>query len=74
MNTIVINEDWLQVLGKGLITLPVSWRRQWGLNPGAMLKAKFTGEAIILKPLTKTAPYRVYSDKEIAEFLEADKL
>ena len=74
MNTINVNEDWLQVLGKGLATLPADWRRQLGLEQGAMLKAKFTGESIILKPLTKTAPYRLYSDEEISGFLKADKL
>lgn len=74
MNTISASENWIKVLGKGMVTLPADWRIKLGIGPGAMLKAKFTGDSIVLKPVAKAAPYRIFSDEEIAEFLENDKL
>ena len=70
-------EEWLKVLGKGMITLPKRWRDEMGIENGDVVKAKKEGNTVVIeaKPQPEpSAPYRVYSDKEIAEFLEEDKL
>lgn len=68
-------EEWLKVLGKGMITLPKRWRDQMGIESGNIIKAKKEGDKVIIETqLAKRAPYRVYSKAEIDEFLKDDKL
>lgn len=70
-------EEWLKVLGKGMVTLPKRWRDEMGIENGDVVKAKKQGNKVIIEvqPQTfVTAPYRVFSDAEIDEFLEEDKL
>ncbi len=70
-------EEWLKVLGKGMITLPKKWRDEMGIENGDVVKAKKEGNTVVIEaqPQRKpTAPYRVYSVDEIKEFLDEDKL
>jgi AbrB family looped-hinge helix DNA binding protein len=70
-------EEWLKVLGKGMITLPKKWRTEMGIENGDVVKAKKEGNKVIIegKPQAPPpAPYRVYSAEEINEFLDADRL
>jgi AbrB family looped-hinge helix DNA binding protein len=70
-------EEWLKVLGKGMITLPKRWRDEMGIENGDVVKAKKEGNTVMIeaKPQPKpTAPYRVYSDEEINKFLAEDRL
>jgi AbrB family looped-hinge helix DNA binding protein len=70
-------EEWLKVLGKGMITLPKKWRDEMGIGNGDIVKAKKEGNRVVIEPTSQTkalAPYRVFSDAEIDEFLEEDKL
>ncbi|OGY26759.1 MAG: hypothetical protein A2Z11_02175 [Candidatus Woykebacteria bacterium RBG_16_43_9] len=68
-------EQWLKVLGKGMLTLPKRWRDESGLQTGDIVKAKKVGTRIVIesKELSKI-PYRVYTDAEIDEFIKEDKL
>jgi AbrB family looped-hinge helix DNA binding protein len=69
------DQEWLRVLDKGLVTIPVQWRSDLGLAAGSIIRAQKTGAKIVLEPTAeKLAPYRVYSDEEIDAFLKADKL
>jgi AbrB family looped-hinge helix DNA binding protein len=74
----IINNDqeaWLKVLAKGMVTLPKKWRDELGLTNGALVKAKKEGNKVIIEAQPgKLAPYRIYSDAEIDEFLENDEL
>ena len=65
-------EEWLRVLGKGMVTLPKRWRDELGISTGDVIKAKKKGSRVIIEPPRKSAPYRVYSDQEIAAFLKDD--
>jgi len=68
-------EEWLKVLGKGMITLPKKWRDEMGIGNGDLVKAKKEGNKVVIEPqsvIKATAPYRVYSDTEIDAFLAAD--
>jgi AbrB family looped-hinge helix DNA binding protein len=73
----VSQEEWLKVLGKGMITLPKKWRDEMGIENGDVVKAKKEGSKVVIEPqaqLRPTAPYRVFSAGEITEFLEEDRL
>ena len=68
-------EEWLKVLGKGMITLPKKWREELGITSGDMVKAKKEGRRVMIEPQkSKSVPYRVYFDSEIDEFLKEDEL
>ncbi|KKP81186.1 MAG: hypothetical protein UR81_C0005G0009 [Candidatus Levybacteria bacterium GW2011_GWB1_35_5] len=75
-NTTSINqEEWLKILGKGMITLPKKWRDELGIESGNMVKAKKEGDKVIIQAQkSASVPYRVYSDAEIEEFLGEDKI
>jgi len=67
--------EWLKVLGKGMITIPISWRKELNIKPGDIVKAKKVGDRVFIEaPTQKSAPYRTYSDAEIASFIKDDKL
>lgn len=68
-------EEWLRVLGKGMVTLPKRWRNEMGIETGDVVKAKKEGNTVVIESEEKNkAPYRIYSDTEIDKFLEEDKL
>lgn len=78
MNQTPINnnkEEWLKVLGKGMVTLPKQWRDELGIESGDVVKARKKGKMVMIEPQKiKSAPYRIYSDSEIDEFLKTDIL
>jgi AbrB family looped-hinge helix DNA binding protein len=65
-------EEWLRVLGKGMITIPKNWRDEFGLETGKFVKVIKTSGAITIKPVSRPAPYRIYSKKELNKFFEED--
>ena len=66
-------EEWLKVLGKGMVTLPKQWRDELGIVSGDIVKARKRGNMVVIEPQqSKSAPYRVYSDSEIEEFFKTD--
>lgn len=68
-------EEWLKVLGKGMVTLPKKWRDALGIETGDIVKAKKQGDTVVIEPQKiNNAPYRVYTDKEIEEFLKEDTI
>ncbi len=71
----VIQEEWLKVLGKGMVTLPKRWREDMGISEGDVIKAKKEGNKVVIEAQqTQSVPYRVYSDTEIDEFLAEDRI
>lgn len=70
-----IQEEWLKVLGKGMVTLPKKWREEMGLEEGDIVKAKKQGNKVVIEPQqSQSVPYRVFSRAEIDEFLKEDDL
>ncbi len=67
-------EEWLKILSKGMVTLPISWRKELGIEEGKMVKAKIIANQIIIEPMEKPVLYRTYSKKELQQFLKDDKL
>lgn len=78
MSQTIMNDkqEWLKVLGKGMVTLPKKWRLELGIETGDVVKAKKEGDKVIIEAQKqeKNAPYRVYSDDEIDEFLKEDEI
>ena len=70
-----VDTNWLRVLGKGMVTIPKSWREEFGIREGEVVLAKKTKRGILIEPIKrKRPPYRVYSQKELEEFLKEDQL
>lgn len=78
MNQTVVNnnQELLRVLGKGMVTIPKKWREELGIETGDIVKAKKEGKRVVIEAPKQSikAPYRVYSDIEIDEFLKEDEL
>lgn len=68
-------DEWLKVLGKGMVTIPKKWRDDLGIAEGDVIKATKQGRAVVLtSPKARAVPYRIYTDKEIKTFLKDDRL
>ncbi|OGK13961.1 hypothetical protein A3A93_04930 [Candidatus Roizmanbacteria bacterium RIFCSPLOWO2_01_FULL_38_12] len=68
-------EEWLKVLGKGMVTLPKRWRDEMGIGSGDMVRAKKEGNKVVIEATkSQKVPYRVYTAREINEFLKDDEL
>lgn len=67
-------EEWLKILGKGMVTLPKKWRDELGIASGDIVRAKREGNRVVIEPRKMKVPYRVYSDSEIDQFLKEDRL
>ncbi len=64
-------------LAKGQITIPVEFREQLGITRNSYLKAEVKAGKLVLSPvqLAEEEKYlRSYSEKQIKDFLAADKL
>lgn len=68
-------DEWIRVLGKGMVTIPKKWRDDLGFIEGDMIKAKKQGKSVVLSSTkTLSVPYRIYSDDEIKTFLKDDQV
>lgn len=77
MKQVLTNEvpqEYLRILGKGMVTIPKEWRDELGLEEGKIVKAEKVGNKVIIEVSEEKAPYRTFSDTEIEQWLEADKL
>ena len=67
-------EDLLRVLTKGMVTIPKKWRDELNIETGDRVRAYRQGNQIIIEPMEEAAPYRIYTQKEIDEFVKEDSL
>lgn len=75
MSQAITNQEWLKVLGKGMVTLPKRWREELGIEEGDVIKAKKEGNRVVIEvSQNQKVPYRIFSNVEIDEFLKEDKL
>ncbi len=72
--TQLVQEEWLKVLSKGMITIPKNWREELGIEEGKMVQAKKVANQVIIEPMIKPAPYRIYTKVELRQFLKDDRL
>lgn len=65
----------IRVQSKGLITLPKKIRDELNLSENSHLKISIQNGKVVLDPLqVRSFPIRIYTDEEIEQFLEDDKL
>ncbi len=65
----------VQLPSRGQITLPTEFRRKLGLAEGDLMRMSLVGEKIEIQPLrTADARLRQYTETEIQQFLEDDKI
>ncbi|MBI3384994.1 AbrB/MazE/SpoVT family DNA-binding domain-containing protein [Candidatus Gottesmanbacteria bacterium] len=69
-----IQEEWLRVLKKGMVTIPKAWRLEFGFEEGEMIRAKKLSDKIVIESRGKPAPYRIYTQEELKTFLKNDRL
>lgn len=67
-------EEYLRILGKGMVTIPKEWRDELGLEEGGLVKAQRVGSKMIIEAQLKSVPYRIFSKEEIETWLEEDRL
>lgn len=67
-------EEYLRILGKGMITIPKEWRDELGLTEGEIVKAQKIGNKMVIESEIERVPYRIFSNEEIEQWLEEDRL
>jgi len=67
------DEEWLKILGKGMVTIPKKWRAELNINIGSLVRARKDGDTLIIEPKDKPAPYRIYSQSELENFIADDQ-
>lgn len=68
-----VQETWVKILNKGLITIPIAMRKKVGIEEGEIVRARVIGNAIVIEP-RQSIQYRLFSDKEVETWLKKDKL
>lgn len=67
----------IKPLAKGQITIPVSFRRELGIEENTLFQAEIKENGVFLKPISldwKEKYIRQFSDEEIKGWLKEDKL
>ena len=60
---------------KGMITIPVEYRRKLDIQPNALMEARIVDNGILFTKLSGTdSATSIYSDEDISQWLEDDKL
>lgn len=73
VNQTNIQEEWVNVLSKGLITIPKKMRDILGIKEGDITKVKIVGRTIVIEPKEEYTG-RIFSKEEIREWLKEDEL
>ncbi|PIP63523.1 hypothetical protein CO165_00825 [Candidatus Roizmanbacteria bacterium CG_4_9_14_3_um_filter_33_18] len=70
----IIQEEFVRILPKGLITIPKYLRVKLGFEDSSLARISSEKGRLIIEPVRMlTYPVRSYSEVEIKEFLEEDK-
>ena len=74
MQQIIPQEEIVRILPKGLMTIPISLRRKFGLKDNGLIKLVEDKGRLIMEPVF-TLPYKVrtYSAQELKKFIDKDK-
>ena len=65
-------------LSRGQITIPIEFRKKLGIGPNTILNLVLKGNKIVITPAVvrefNEDELREYTDKEISQFLQDDKI
>lgn len=71
----LINDQYIKIQPKGLITIPKKMRDQLKLNDQSVIRIRQQGQQLVLEPVTiLDYPVRHYTEQEVQEFLKYDRL
>lgn len=68
-----VTEEWVKILGKGMVTIPKKFRDDLGMREGEVARIRKVGKRLVIEP-RNFADYEVYSDADLRAMLAADKL
>lgn len=68
-----IQEEWVNILSKGLITIPKKMREIVGIKEGDVVRIKVQNKKIIILP-REEVKHREFTKKQIKDWLKEDKL
>ena len=66
-------EEWVKILGKGMVTIPKKFRDDLGIREGEVARIRKVGSRLVVES-RDAAAYEIYSDREFREMMLADKL
>jgi len=70
-----VTNQYIKLQPKGLITIPKKMRDQLKLTDQSVLRISRQGQQLILEPVTiLDYPVRQYTDQEVQEYLNYDRL
>lgn len=64
----------MQLPSRGQVTLPREFRQQLGLEEGDLIQMRLVEGGIEITPLAPEQPQRLYTEAEIGQFLEDDRI
>jgi len=68
-----INEEWVKILGKGMVTIPKKFRDDLGMREGEVARIRRIGNRLVVES-RDVADYETYNDRELRAMIAADKL
>lgn len=66
-------EEWVNILAKGMITIPKPFRQELGIREGEVVRIKKVGRRLVIEPRDLT-DYETYGNQEFKKMLKEDKL
>jgi len=66
-------EEWVKILGKGMVTILKKFRDDLGIREGEVARIRKIGNRLVVES-RDAAAYETYSDSEFREMMLADKL
>ena len=66
-------EEWVKILGKGMVTILKKFRDDLGIREGEVARIRKIGNRLVVES-RDAVTYEIYSDDEFREMMLADKL
>lgn len=73
LTKVTSTEEWVNILAKGMITIPKSFREELGIKEGEVARIKKIGRRLIIEP-RELVDFEVYGEREFKKMLKEDKL
>lgn len=70
---ISVVEEWVKILGKGMVTIPKKFRDDLGMRAGEVARIRKVGNRLVVES-RDVASYETYGDRDFREMMLADKL
>lgn len=68
-----VTEEWVKILGKGMVTIPKKFRDDLGMREGEVARIRKIGKRLVVES-RDIADYETYTDADLRAMIAADKL